>query len=153
MFKESCWFLFGYRIGSFFIGFLKYHSTGGAVNVEFDWEKAMESKRLIGWYHTHINDSMIEPSFKDHKTMRSWVRANGRPMLCGIKCESIQTCYCFKRKGKPSRVETPIMYARMNSVLWGDFFMGFVTSEYQQSKGYISENISPRRGLSRSHSS
>jgi len=95
-FTEECWFLYGKKIGSFYFGWTVYHSEGTAGSVDFDWEKALKGN-LLGWFHTHPGVKHILPSSTDNKTMRSWVRSAGRPMLCGIVCGDDMECYSYYR--------------------------------------------------------
>jgi len=102
MFVEECWFIYGFKFLNLYIGFLKYHSTGSAAEVDFDWEKVLASKNLIGWCHSHP-DNFEVTSEEDNKTMRSWVRALEKPLICCIKCKTNkkrQNCYIFKRNQK-----------------------------------------------------
>ena len=47
-----------------------------------DWEETEGD--VMGFYHTH--PSFIAcPSLRDHRTMRAWVAAFGRPLLCLIE--------------------------------------------------------------------
>jgi len=80
---EQCYFISGIQIGSLLIGFLKYHSTGTESSVDFDFEKALKNRFLLGWSHSHPDGHKL-PSEIDDATMFSWVTALGKPMLCGI---------------------------------------------------------------------
>ena len=66
MFVEECWFIYGFKFLNLYIGFLKYHSTGSAAEVDFDWEKVLASKNLIGWCHSHP-DNFEVTSEEDNK--------------------------------------------------------------------------------------
>lgn len=92
---EECWFVYGYRLKFFFIGFKRYHSAGDESNVSFDWEKCLKNKRFIGWFHTHLGQKHLDPSAADHRTMRSWVRATDKSLLCGIRSEKSSKIYDF----------------------------------------------------------
>ena len=96
-FIEECWFIYGIRLGSFFVGFKKYHSKGTSGSVEFSWEQAM-NPFLIGWIHTH-GPFGLEPSEKDNSTMRSWVRGKAKPMICGIYSGRKKAWYNYFRPG------------------------------------------------------
>jgi len=130
IFKEECWFLYGLRLGPFYIGRLKYHSKGTSGSVDFNWEEAL-NPRLIGWYHTHPGKHFTFPSKgTDHPTMRSWVYGVDRPMLCGIICRDEQQCWCFHKLGKTSI----IVMSKMCSALVKGFFIGIKTSVTQISE-------------------
>jgi hypothetical protein len=107
-FVEDCWFLYGVRLGSIYLGFLKYHSEGTAGSVDFDFQKAMSSPFLLGWYHTHPGSGFLTPSSMDDRTMRSWIKGRARPMLCGIVCAGLQRCYCYYKDGMDDNKETVI---------------------------------------------
>lgn len=119
-FSEECWFIHGIKIGGFYFGRLKYHSIGSWGAVDFDWEKALKSKTLIGWYHSHPSGIGASPSTKDHRTMRSWVRSIDKPLICGFFCDGDQASFLFyQRKGE-------IVYSKLYSHLRGRFYMGFI---------------------------
>jgi len=99
---EECWFVYGFKFLNLYIGFLKYHSIGSAAEVDFDWEKVLASKNLIGWCHSHP-DHFEVASGTDHKTMRSWVRTLEKSLICCIKCKTTikgHVCYIFRRNKK-----------------------------------------------------
>lgn len=95
--NEECWTIYGRWIGSFFIGCLKDHIVGETSTVSFDWKRCYKRKDLIGWYHTHLADKHLDPSLKDHRAMRSWVRGLGRPFLCGIKSGNQMALYLYSK--------------------------------------------------------
>lgn len=141
--REECWFLYGIRIGAWYIGFLRHHSIGEWASVEFDWEKALESRFLLGWFHSHP-DGITTPSSTDHKTMRSWVRTVERPLICGIYCEGISRAYMFLRKSMDKKFsylygkKAPIIYGAMlplpgTGLVWKSFFIGTPCGEYEPS--------------------
>jgi len=82
-FFEKCWFIFGFRIKNIFIGIIIKHSDGTAGAVDFDWEKIYNSKRLIGFFHTHPS-GMMHYSDIDNRTMKAWVSCLWRDLICGI---------------------------------------------------------------------
>lgn len=119
MFKETCWFLFGIKLGPFYIGKLQFHSRGEECSVEFDWEKGL-SKFLLGWFHTHPHQVSLSPSGEDQKTMRAWVRTLEKPLICGIINESgEQKSYLFKRDKNKK-----IVYQSLKTKLLKTFFIG-----------------------------
>jgi len=128
MFKERCWFLYGFKIGRIVIGWLKYHSEGETASVEFDWEKGL-NRFLLGWFHTHSDSFGLRPSSEDAKTMRAWVRTLERPLICGIMHEQKRkkeflwrVCYLFKRwPGKKVNYQ-PIM----SDKLLKNFYIGLL---------------------------
>lgn len=122
-FVEECWFIYGLRLGSLYLGFLKYHSSGTAVSVDFDWHKAL-SPLLIGWYHSHPGEKFLTPSSIDDSTMRSWVKGLGHSVLCGIICGERQHCYCYYKQGMDENRESIIYRKHMKADLSGPLFFG-----------------------------
>ena len=94
--NEECWFIHGFSVDSFYIGVLKYHSEGSAAIVDFDWQQSLKQK-VVGWAHTHPGSKNVTPSSTDEKTMRSWVKATGRSMLCVIRCQKDILAHHFYR--------------------------------------------------------
>lgn len=92
---EECWFIYGMKIGPCWVGRLKYHSRGTVASVDFDWSKAA-NVTIIGFYHSHPG-GRPSPSTRDDRTMSAWVRAEGRPLLCGIFSNNLQQCFVYKR--------------------------------------------------------
>jgi hypothetical protein len=123
MFFEQCWFLWGFKIGPFLIGWTTYHSIGETCSVEFDWEKGL-SKFLLGWFHTHPKEISLEPSQEDQKTMRAWVRTLERPLICGIKHETRYQTYLFKRNQ-----DKKIVYNQLKSKMIKTMFIGIMKSK------------------------
>jgi hypothetical protein len=95
-FIEECWFLYGFKIGKFFIGYPVYHSAGSSGQVEFNWKQAL-NPFLIGWVHTHPEGFGPRPSETDNSTMRGWVRGKNRSMVCGIICSGEEGWYEYYR--------------------------------------------------------
>lgn len=62
--------------------------VGRPASVEFDGPAVLEREErkgdVIGFLHTHPN-SDAEPSRRDLRTMRAWVSAFGKPLLCVIE--------------------------------------------------------------------
>lgn len=97
---EECWFIRGFKVGSYYFGKLEWHSKGSAASVDFDWEDAMRGN-VLGFYHTHPG-GFSTPSTRDDRTMTAWVTAEGRPLLCGIftgRSEKSQRCYLYTKGG------------------------------------------------------
>ncbi len=94
--NENCWIIYGKKYCKWIYGRLIYESTGGPGSVDFDWEKVIRDRnKIVGFNHTHPSNIM-EPSSLDDKTMTGWVKALGKPLLCGIKSE-VQRFYLYKR--------------------------------------------------------
>ena len=121
-FIEECWFVYGVRVGSHYVGYTVYHSAGSSGEVEFDWEKAM-NPFLIGWIHTHPNDFGCGPSETDNSTMRGWVRGKGKPLLCAIICDHEQGYYEYYREsdGVISRrnLKMKLAFSSLSMIIWG----------------------------------
>lgn len=126
-FKERCWIVYGFWIGPFVIGKLKYLSEGETCSVDFDWQKGL-SKYVLGWFHTHPESVSLSPSNEDIKTMKSWVRTLERPLICGIMYDNKKmkrellwrSCYLFKRWPNKNVYYQPIMKDK----LFKNFYIG-----------------------------
>jgi hypothetical protein len=123
-FVEQCWFLYGIRLGRLYLGFLRYHSEGTAASVDFDWEKAL-SPLQMGWFHSHPGVKFLTPSSRDNKTMRGWVKARAKPLLCGIFCQGEQKCYCYYKVGMDINRETIVARKPVYSRVHGSIFLGY----------------------------
>ncbi len=117
-FIEECWFIYGIRLGRFFLGFTVYHAAGSAGHVEFDWKKAMHPN-LLGWIHTHPSGFGAGPSETDNSTMRGWVRGRGKPMICIIKCDDTKGCYEYSRWSDGYIGKNDIKVRFFNRLIWG----------------------------------
>lgn len=96
-FQEECWIIYGFETNKYMYGFLNYESIGSFGSVNFDWEKIFSRrKHLLGFLHTHPS-GIKDPSGIDYKTMCSWVKALGKPLICGIKCDHNINFYQFER--------------------------------------------------------
>ncbi len=83
-FKEECWIIYGVKIGKKYYGYQVFESEGSPASVDFNWEKVFRDKdKIIGFNHTHPG-GMNLPSDTDDFTMTGWVKALGKPLLCGI---------------------------------------------------------------------
>ena len=122
-FSEQCWFIYGLRLGRIYIGFLKYHSKGTAGSVDFDWHKAL-TPLLIGWYHSHPGRKFLTPSSIDDRTMRSWIKATNKKLLCGIFCQDEQRCYCYYKDGMDDDRESVIYRKPVRANFSGFMFLG-----------------------------
>lgn len=85
--NEACWVLIGRRRGRVWHARLATYSVGRPTTVEFDAASVLEREELrgdvVGFCHTHPSSPAI-PSERDLKTMRAWVSAFGKPLLCLI---------------------------------------------------------------------
>lgn len=100
-FTEECWVMRGIRLSSArWLCWETYVSRGTAGSVDFDWEKSWEDKSVVGWRHTHPGIKFDYPSPVDDRTMRSWVKATGKPMVCGVSCGDSTRYYLYKRVGR-----------------------------------------------------
>jgi len=122
-FVEKCWFIYGLRLGRIYLGFLKYHSKGTAGSVDFDWHKAL-TPLLIGWYHSHPGVKFLTPSAIDDRTMRSWIKATNKKLLCGIFCQDEQKCYCYYKRGMNVAKESVIWVKPVKALFSGSVFLG-----------------------------
>ena len=95
-FREQCWLIKGFETKKYYFGILSYQGEGDISSVDFDWRKA-SGKNVLGFYHTHPS-GLATPSDRDDRTMGALVRAEGRPLLCGILTESTDNCYVYRRE-------------------------------------------------------
>ena len=94
--NEECWIIYGFRFNDDLYGYLAYESEGGFASVDFDWRKIFKNKdKIIGFNHTHPGMSNL-PSDIDEVTMIGWVKALGKPLICGIKGDT-QAMYLYER--------------------------------------------------------
>ncbi|NOX54358.1 MAG: hypothetical protein GXP27_07920 [Planctomycetes bacterium] len=86
--REWCWVLVGSRRGRVWYMRRLRRSVGRATNVEFDGLSVLEREErrgdVVGFFHTHPS-SPAAPSQRDVDTMRAWVSAFGKPLLCVIE--------------------------------------------------------------------
>jgi proteasome lid subunit RPN8/RPN11 len=84
---EQCWTLVGERRGRIWLCRRVRRVRGERASVRFDgaWALAREETHgdVVGFLHTHP-DGPAMPSDRDVRTMRAWVRAFGKPLLCLI---------------------------------------------------------------------
>lgn len=120
-FIEDCWYLYGIRFGRYIIGYRKYHGSGTAGGVEFNYKTA-RNKWVVGWYHTHPGIKNIYPSSIDNKTMKSWVRSYYKSYLCGIICGEREACYCYHIRGIFNKV-TKVKKSKVNISFCNNLFI------------------------------
>lgn len=111
-FVEQVWFVYGLKIGRYYIGFLDYQNDGEVCEVRFDFAKAFFGKKgtkrhdkwLLGFYHSHPGGDPY-PSSTDDNTMDAWVKAKGKELICGIFSGGKQNCFLYDRL-KPKSSDT-----------------------------------------------
>lgn len=85
---EECWVLLGQRRGRVWYARRTAYTVGEPHAVAFDHAAVLEREEqrgdVIGFYHTHP-EGKARPSQRDLRTMRAWVGAFGKPMLCLIE--------------------------------------------------------------------
>jgi len=97
-FNEECWIIYGYKWGGSMYGLMKYESEGSPGSVDFNWQKVVQdAKKILGFNHTHPS-GYSSPSDIDDNTMIGWVKALGKPLLCGIESGGTQRIYLYERK-------------------------------------------------------
>ncbi len=97
-FFEECWIIYGLKFQKQILGNMIYESEGGPGSVDFDWDKIFRLHRhIVGWVHTHPS-GLLGPSSTDDRTMAGWVKAIGKPLLCGIKSGNLMKMYLYARE-------------------------------------------------------
>jgi hypothetical protein len=85
---EQCWALTGQRRGRIWYARRRGWWAGTPDRVEFDASAVLardEQRRdIIGFLHTHPHCA-AQPSRRDINTMRAWVSALGKPLVCLIE--------------------------------------------------------------------
>ena len=85
---EQAWVLIGRRKGRIWYARRIGRCAGEPASVEFDGPAVLdreERKRdVVGFLHTHPASEAL-PSRRDLDTMRAWVSAFGKPLLCVIE--------------------------------------------------------------------
>lgn len=118
-FSEECWILQGARLSeSLWVWREKYVSVGTGASVDFDWETAWDDPTLVGWRHTHPGLKFDFPSSVDHRTMKSWVKAQGRPMMCGVTCADSTRYFLYYRRVFKDIVKVEMRWRRFCGFVW-----------------------------------
>jgi proteasome lid subunit RPN8/RPN11 len=110
-FKENCWIIYGFRTKKYLYGFLIHEAIGTPGSVNFDWEKVFKRRKIfLGVHHTHP-DNYCTPSSTDNTTLIGWVKALGKPIVCGIKTfmpesKSYATLLYVYRRGVDNKVKS-----------------------------------------------
>jgi hypothetical protein len=85
---EQSWVLTGQRRGPVWYARRSGRSVGQVASVEFDGLSVLDREErrhdVIGFFHTHPA-MPATPSRRDVDTMRAWVGAFGKPLLCVIE--------------------------------------------------------------------
>jgi proteasome lid subunit RPN8/RPN11 len=101
---EQCWPLVGQRRGRLWRARRLRRSVGQPTRVEFDGRAvlAREERRgdVIGFLHTHPGFRALL-SKRDVDTMRAWVSAFGKPLLCLIDGTDGLAGYLFDSDDSP----------------------------------------------------
>ena len=95
---EQCWLLVGQHKQPFWHARRVRPSRGKPASVEFDaaWVLRRDEDRgdIVGFYHTHPAGPPA-PSNRDDRTMRAWVSALGKPLLCLIEADGAVTAFRY----------------------------------------------------------
>lgn len=96
--REECWTLLGWQRNRIWYARKTRRWAGESASVEFDglWVLAREEQRhdVAGFFHTHPAGP-AGPSTRDVRTMRAWVSAFGKPLLCVIASPGGLKAYRF----------------------------------------------------------
>jgi proteasome lid subunit RPN8/RPN11 len=102
--REQCWILVGQYRPPFWYARRVHSTRGGPASVEFDaaWVLGREETQanVVGFFHTHPS-GLHAVSERDVRTMRGWVSAFGKPLLCVVQCDAV--CYGFRFDNADSR--------------------------------------------------
>lgn len=122
--NEKCWFIFGKKVKNTYIGWLKYSSEGNPASVSFNWSDAAK-RNLLGFHHTHP-DGCLWFSSRDDKTMKAWVRAEGRPLICSVRSSGKDAAAMWKRMEDRSVGHTPL-----HVTIKGNLFLAWESNRYK----------------------
>src|SRR5438477_4545945 len=83
---EQCWLLLGdWEDNILWWAVPWWMAKGGPTRVTFDAGRILRREKqcggVVGFYHTHPG-MPAAPSETDHKTMRAWVTALGKGLVC-----------------------------------------------------------------------
>jgi len=116
-FCEESWIIYGLPFKDSLYGISIWESEGSPGNVDFNWQKVFkEHKKIIGFIHTHPS-GFFTPSATDDNTMIGWVKAMGKPLLCGIKSEGILVMYLYWRE------QSNVIYRKIDFEEINDFLI------------------------------
>ena len=88
-----------------------------------------EERNIVGWYHSHPGVKFLTPSSIDDRTMRSWIKATNKKLLCGIFCQDEQRCYCYYKMGMNAARESVIWVKPVKAVLSGPVLLGICSKK------------------------
>lgn len=95
---EQCWTLAGRRRGAIWYARRIRGCSGEPAQVAFDAAAVLQREErlgdVLGFYHTHPH-APAAPSRRDVHTMRAWVSAFGKPLLCLIAAPEVLAAYRF----------------------------------------------------------
>jgi proteasome lid subunit RPN8/RPN11 len=74
---------------------------------------------VVGFYHTHPS-GLAAPSVRDVRTMRAWVSAFGKPLLCLIESQGSLVAFGFHDDESPGvRLEACQLFPRGVVIAFG----------------------------------
>jgi len=115
-FNEECWIIYGVRVKKTLLGYMSYESEGSPASVDFNWEKVFQFKdKIIGFNHTHPS-GMETPSSIDDTTMIGWVKALGKPLICGIHSGE-QNVFLYERCNDSTVRWRPVPFYKMGNII------------------------------------
>lgn len=129
-FYEECWVIYGYDWDGIKLGLMLYEAEGTASSVDFDWKRVMKNaKYIMGFNHTHPEGHSI-PSAIDDETMKGWVKALGRPLICGIKNGDWQRFFIYERDDAGKVQCREISFKQIGNFIltgdWAEFSGGYI---------------------------
>jgi len=115
-FKENCWIIYGFKKNNILYGYQIHESTGSLTSVDFNWKKILKYRsRIIGFNHTHLSGLM--PSSIDDNTMAGWVKALGKPLICGVRENKEQSMYLYERKTNLKISYRPVLFKKIGNLI------------------------------------
>lgn len=101
------------------------YMVGKEDEVEFDFNKTwkrFEEGNFKGFYHTHPFSVKPHPSDIDIKTMKAWIVATGKPLICAIEGKNSIMNTWIVLPDYSSKV-TKIKWIKLRAKKFGKYFV------------------------------